>query len=259
MHIYEIVNTINNKRYIGQTTQLPQRRWIYHKKRLNNGTHTNPHLLRAWKKYGESAFNFRILETCNSLDELNCREIEYISKNLTGYNLRSGGDNGGAHAEETKKKIRLAQLGKPCPQRGVGNNARGHKKSVQQIMSSIRSKVPNGYKQVVDSNGNLYSFTNLKAFCREHGLVQNGLRQVMLGNYAHHRGWRLASPVTIGVPFEKFKISLISPTGDTYTVENLNQFCRDHHLSAGNISEMIRGKRKSHKGWTLYSTSSNGD
>lgn len=39
--------------------------------------------------------------------------------------------------------------------------------------------------------------------------------------------------------------------GNTYNVENTGQFARDHNLDQGNLYNVLRGVRKSHKGWTL--------
>lgn len=41
-----------------------------------------------------------------------------------------------------------------------------------------------------------------------------------------------------------------NPYGDPVEVFNLQRFCRDHDLSAGNMHMVFDGKRKHHKGWT---------
>lgn len=42
------------------------KRWWEHRKQLRNGTHSNTHLLNAWKKYGEECFKFEVLELCSA-------------------------------------------------------------------------------------------------------------------------------------------------------------------------------------------------
>ena len=249
MVLYQIRNTKNNKRYIGQTIQLPNNRWVYHRKRLNNGTHTNPHLLRAWRKYGESAFEFTVLKSFDSLKALNEAELKYIQRNTNGYNLRAGGDNGGAHAEETKKKISKALKGKVSPMKGKKSP-----KTKQWMQNIIKARIPNGYPDLVNPDGVVTSIVNVKKFCRENQLQQACIRNVISGYRTHHKGWRLATKKTIGTPFKFFQVSLKSPNGTIYNVENLNQFCKNHQLSAGNVSEMIRGNRKQCKGWTMTSS-----
>lgn len=114
MYIYLITNVIDNKRYIGQTTQSMTKRWTQHK----SFTKTNPqyHLHRAMRKYGVDNFNIEVIdESATNVDELNDLEELYISYydtfNGWGYNLTSGGGNH-LMAESTKEKLRQANLGK---------------------------------------------------------------------------------------------------------------------------------------------------
>lgn len=53
--VYEIRNTLNNKRYIGSSINI-YRRWRDHKRMLNLSVHPNKHLQSAWNKYGEKHF-----------------------------------------------------------------------------------------------------------------------------------------------------------------------------------------------------------
>lgn len=97
--IYKIHNLINNKLYIGQSVNIRQR-WMTHKQCLRNRKHENTYLQQSWDKYGEDAFEFKVLEYC-SIDQLDERECYYINLFHTterdyGYNLKSGGQNGGS-------------------------------------------------------------------------------------------------------------------------------------------------------------------
>lgn len=111
--IYEILNTNNQKRYIGQSIDI-HRRWIQHRSELKNGCHSNEYLQFSWNKYGEDTFEFNILERCNE-DELNEREVFYIQKFDTynrsyGYNLECVDDGVRVLSEEAKQKMSQAQL-----------------------------------------------------------------------------------------------------------------------------------------------------
>ena len=92
--IYCIENTIDHKKYIGQSVDI-KRRWSEHKLQLRKGIHVNSHLQRAWNKYGADVFTFTVLEECDEL-QLEERERYYIefhqavSEDL-GYNMNSGG------------------------------------------------------------------------------------------------------------------------------------------------------------------------
>ena len=43
---------------------------------------------------------------------------------------------------------------------------------------------------------------------------------------------------------------ITSPDNQIFNVTNLRQFCRDHNLNNGSISDVAAGHRKQHKGWT---------
>jgi hypothetical protein len=88
MYIYKITNKINGKWYIGK----------------HNGSDPNymgsgKLLKQAYKKYGKENFEKTILETCQTEDELNIKEIHWmdVSNALTSpdcYNLVAGGTGG---------------------------------------------------------------------------------------------------------------------------------------------------------------------
>ena len=46
--------------------------------------------------------------------------------------------------------------------------------------------------------------------------------------------------------------NIITPTGENLIIKNMRQFCIDNSLNPGNMSQVSKGKRKHHKGWTCY-------
>ena len=110
--IYYIENLKNGKRYIGQSIDI-YHRWEHHRSELNNGKHHNDYLQKAWNKYGENNFEFVILELCD-YDVLDKKESFYINYYDTtnrdnGYNLKSGGQNGGTvFSDETRLKMKTS-------------------------------------------------------------------------------------------------------------------------------------------------------
>lgn len=89
--IYQIVNTINNKRYIGQAQKIRTRN-LKHKRLLQKKCHPNKHLQSAWNKYGADVFDFQVIEYC-TIEELDEKERYYIYKYQAnnkdfGYNIR---------------------------------------------------------------------------------------------------------------------------------------------------------------------------
>ena len=93
--IYCIENLIDNKKYIGLSSDI-DKRLKKHKRLLKSHQHPNDHLQSAWCKYGEVNFEFKIIELCDK-EILDKKEIYYINyfntqNNMYGYNRTSGGE-----------------------------------------------------------------------------------------------------------------------------------------------------------------------
>lgn len=88
--IYQIINNINQKCYIGQSTDIIAR-WRNHLWNVKNGTKTHAELYQAMSDYGSENFELIVLEECNE-EELNDKKWEYIRKYKSneieyGYNI----------------------------------------------------------------------------------------------------------------------------------------------------------------------------
>ena len=109
--IYKITNLKNNKAYIGQSTDI-KTRWKNHKIELKNNSHRNSHLQNAFNKYGEEAFEFRILEETfeENLDDAEEYWIDYFDSTnpRKGYNLREGA-NSYKHRKEIQEQVNLVR------------------------------------------------------------------------------------------------------------------------------------------------------
>lgn len=62
--IYCIENIVNHKIYIGSSKNIYQR-LLKHFALLRHNKHENAHLQNAWNKYGESSFEWFIIEKCD--------------------------------------------------------------------------------------------------------------------------------------------------------------------------------------------------
>lgn len=62
--IYKIENITNNECYIGQSINIPRRKYI-HFSNLRNNKSPHKKLQKAWNKYGEENFIFKILLYCD--------------------------------------------------------------------------------------------------------------------------------------------------------------------------------------------------
>lgn len=98
-YIYLVTNTVNSKRYVGQSIcDDINTRWSNHK-RLRSST-IGSYLLKAYQKYGIDKFKFQIICICFDSD-CDAYEKEYINKYDTlapnGYNIKEGGKSSKHH------------------------------------------------------------------------------------------------------------------------------------------------------------------
>lgn len=112
-YIYKIINLVNGKIYIGQTTKKnPFSRFTEHISRCREVDNMN--ISKAIKKYGKENFNFIVIDEAFSRKELDIREGLWIrlfnSTNPSlGYNIQSFSDKGEYIISETTRiKLRNA-------------------------------------------------------------------------------------------------------------------------------------------------------
>lgn len=110
--IYLIYNRINGKRYIGQSIDA-KRRWREHKSDLNCNKHCNPYLQKAFNKYGEDAFEFKILHICqeSELDGLEEFYLKIANQFYDTYNIDDVRHGSKRRSVETRNKISKAVKG----------------------------------------------------------------------------------------------------------------------------------------------------
>lgn len=109
--IYEIVNTVNGKRYVGSSINL-QSRWAEHKRCIRKRIHCNISIQRAFDKYGEAAFQFKKLIVC-SKENLIFYEQQAIDALQPEYNIAkfAGNTLGVIPGPETRAKMSAKLLG----------------------------------------------------------------------------------------------------------------------------------------------------
>lgn len=128
--IYKTINLLNGKFYVG----------LHSTNNLDDGyLGSGTTLLKAVNKYGKDNFKREILEFCDCREDLVDREMYWIQQldalnREIGYNIRldaaSSGFYGKGFTEESKEKLRQANLGK--------------KQSISTINKRVKSRV--GYK-----------------------------------------------------------------------------------------------------------------
>jgi len=115
--LYKIMNTVNDKLYIGQTKKTLNQRWSSHKSRARKGSTMAIH--NAMRKYGVENFSIHPIAQATSLEEANEAEKALIIEHRSlysenGYNITAGGSNGSfcigiPKTEEHKRKLAKAK------------------------------------------------------------------------------------------------------------------------------------------------------
>ena len=151
MIIYKITNKLNNKVYIGQTTRDIQVRFDEHMRDQTSSDYFHT----AVRKYGKDSFLVEQIDTANTLEELNEKEIYWINHfrsfigfdDCNGYNSSLGGTDNPMFSKNIKEK---------------------HDKKMR--TSNVRSRISETMKRKVANN---------ELFTEEH---RKNLSNAMMGN-----------------------------------------------------------------------------
>ena len=124
---------------------------------------------------------------------------------------------GKKHTEETKELMSLVRKGKP-----LGLKTEEHKKKISNSLSG-KNHFYYGKKRP------------------EHSLKTSGVNNPFYGKKHDESFIDKMSKIW------NFK----TPQGEEITIKNLNQFCRENNLNAGNMKMVHNKKRRHHKGYTI--------
>ena len=198
--IYKVTCLTNNKIYIGQTRNLPERIRT-HLKDVKNKT-SNMVFHKAIRKYGFDNFKWEILYTGEeeTIDEVEVYFIYFYNSHYKtghGYNMSFGKSNKGyKHTDEFK-------LAQSIRHKGNQYNL-GRKKTNEQIEAmrtiNLGSKRSEETKRTMNSGkiktekftfnkgdlcfeGTLYDFTNI------YGLDRSNVNKLINGKLKKHKGW----------------------------------------------------------------------
>ena len=113
--VYQIVNKINDKRYIGSSINLNRRR-SNHFSNLRKDKSVHPHLQAAWNLYGEDAFEFGHILICEEFELLRYEQA-LLDKWKPEYNSNPVVGSGYKHSPspEVRERYSLMFKGKKRP------------------------------------------------------------------------------------------------------------------------------------------------
>lgn len=260
--VYKIINKVNNKYYIGSSNNI-HKRWNEHKRTLNENKHHSQYLQRSWNKYGPESFDFLIIESninekdllikeqeyLNKVNKIECFNSSYIAGKIEMNELTrkkiSISNTGKKLSEETKQKLRLFNLGKKLSEetkQKIGDIHRGNKapwrdKNIYEFYNKITNEKFEGTRI------NFYTKYNLD---RRH------VNNVIHKKEKSVRGWILE---------ERMNDFHGKCDKTIYTFKNINteelfigirfDFYTKYNLIRSNVDHIIKGRRKSHRGWIL--------
>ncbi len=206
--IYRIINTTNNRIYIGSSNRI-RRRYHNHLGCLMNSVHQNKFLQHDWNKCGADSFVFEVIEVENNKENRLTLEQLYIDKHYDHqkqcYNLM---DNARANREGTKNRFPIPLDDKrrqsPSPELKA-KRAAGLRKAYEED-PELRAKRAEITKKTMwkdhDCNITVTHMETgetvvvhgvLKEWCKERGLSYKAFNQLVKGKIKSSGGWFLGT------------------------------------------------------------------
>lgn len=251
--IYKIINKANGKYYIGRSSDI-YNRWTTHRKKLHKNIHENKYLQRSWNKYGKENFEFLIIEEIPK-ELLLETEQKYLNISKTEkdkcYNLQFKSISYGVWNTKRKEKLNLFVKGHIPWNKGLKMSSEfsqllSQRNKGQKISDEQREKISKKLKGRKKPLRSELHRINLSVSHKGKVHDEEHKRKISLSLKGH-----LTSNET------RLKLSqsnsknwkAISPNGNVVKIFNLRKFCIDNGLSQPNLFNVIKGLRKTHKGW----------
>lgn len=204
MIIYVFTNKINGKQYVGQTVRPFEERFGEHKRKKSL-------LNSAFNKYGEENFTYKVVDTAETIEELNRKEVAWIQKlgsvEPFGYNLCYGGGNtmGYNHKPESRLKMSMTKKNKGSA-KGEKNHFYGKKHTeetrrkmreawatkrvmTEEMKQKIREAHPT--KPVINLTTGVI-FESIKQAAEHHGITATHITRVCRGRRKSCGGYKWA-------------------------------------------------------------------
>ena len=150
MIIYKVTNLVNQKVYIGQTINSLEHRKSGHYRDAKCQKKATVYFHNALLKYKPDQFVWEVIDTAETLEELNSKELYWVSyyesnNKEKGYNLKAGGNGGGRCCESTKQKIREKAKVKwnnpEIAERMLEGLKKGHETSKQRALVNFKTTI----------------------------------------------------------------------------------------------------------------------
>jgi hypothetical protein len=223
--------------YIGRSSNIEQR----YKGHISDISlkKSSKKLINAYQKYGRP--KLEILEEEVSLDRQKVLEVEYI-ENLDTFNNGLNSTLGG-------EDILYGELNAACKYTNSQIYSVLHELaySLNKPLEDISIETGVGINTVKEISAGTKHLWLASEYPEEYTLL--------LSNKPYRKERSLANLT------DKFRFKpklaeypkVLSPSKEVFSIDgSLSAFAKEHGLQIGNLSSVINGRRKSHKGWELY-------
>lgn len=241
------------KKYIGQTRQKLLCNRIAKHFIDANKNYSNGKFQRALKKYGRNGFIWGVIEECD-ISLLNTKEIYWIAEYKTvedGYNLSPGG---GQPPEYFCKEYLVENANGDREQiKNLSQYCRDYQLNIAHIHETLYGKrlSHRGYKLIPRTDDEIERYENerrVREDTSRKGLP--GDRNGMFGK--NHEDETKNKMLRRKRELFAKTYHLISPEKEEVIVKTtLREFCREYGLERKSLTNVIKGKAKQHKGWTV--------
>lgn len=264
--IYKITSP-SGRIYIGQSINIDRRKRYYKILKCKN----QPKIYRSLKKYGWDKHKFEVIHQCTK-EELNDLEVYYIElyqcfNSEFGLNLQSGG-TARLHTEETKEKIRKANIG-----RKMTDEQKKKLKAAWDIRKTIPiseetrkklSEAQKGRKATEETLKKLREFQQRRCSSDEYRLSLIGSKNPFFGKKHTEEFKHRLSEIAKNRPKEHYKniIQKCSIKVNQYTLDGVfikewfsaKEAGRELGIDNGDIGKVCMGKRRQVKGFIFKYT-----
>ncbi len=251
--VYAIRNKVTGTIYVGSTTISFRSRRKDHWAKLNLNCHKNSRLQRSWNKYGPEAFEFVVLEEIDNPDLVLAREQHHLDihfrKNC--YNARpvAESNRGWVPSRETRRRMSDAVRRRPpmseATRRQLSESCKGLVRNPWTAESRAKMSARRMGVKKPDGFGERMRQENVRR------LENPGYREMLKAAAAKGRANRVLKPYS-GI--------FLAPDGRRFeSVVHLTRFCKGHSLTVSAMSEVVRGLRPHHKGWTYQNETPSAD
>lgn len=186
--VYKLTNTTTGEFYIGSTNDF-DKRVRQHLYRLRNNKQANPKLQNSFNKYGESSFEFSVVEVLENTDHQLEREQYWLNTLKPTFNIikNAGEIHYPTPTKEVGQKISAANTGKKRPLSAIIRTAeanRGRVASEETRRKISEARLGKGVKGI---NGKL-------VLDREMGIFYSTIQEaaVVVGYSFEHLGRMLS-------------------------------------------------------------------